>query len=85
MKPDQLEEWKRVRAKGLLRYVLARGVLAYGLPMFLAMTFVVNRDNLNGNFIGLSAVVWSLGGALFGVLTWHLQERKFLKAGGSAA
>ena len=80
-----MEEWKQVRAKGLLRYVLVRGVLAYGLPMFLAMTFVVNRDKLNSNFIGLSVLVWALGGALFGVLTWHVQERKFVRAGGSAA
>lgn len=85
MKPDQMEEWQQVRAKGLLRYVLVRGVLAYGLPMFLAMTFVVNRDKLSGNSIGLSVLAWALGGALFGVLTWHVQERKFLKASGSAA
>ena len=85
MKPEQLEKWKNVRAKGMLRYVLLSGVLSYGLAMFVVMTFVVNRDKLSASFVGISAIIWTIGGALFGLATWFVQERKFRKPGGSAA
>lgn len=68
----------------MLRYVLVNGVLSYGLAMFVAMTFFVHRDKLSVGFIGLSAVAWTIGGALFGVLMWFVQERQFRKANGSA-
>lgn len=85
MRAEQLEKWKDIRQKGMLRYVLVSGVLSYGLAMFIAMTFVMQRDKLDAGFIVVSAIAWTIGGALFGVLTWFLQERQFRKAGGPAA
>ena len=85
MKPEQLEKWRVVRSKGMLRYVLVNGVLSYGLAMFIAMTFFVHGDELSPRFIGLSAVMWSIGGAIFGISMWYLQERQFRKANGAAA
>lgn len=80
MKPEQLEKWKTTRQKGMWRYVLVSGVLSYGLTMFIPMTFFVNRDHLSAQFIARSAVLWSLSGAAFGLLTWWLQDRQFRKA-----
>ena len=85
MKPVQLEKWKQTRQKGMLRYVLVNGVLAYGLIMFIVMTFVVHRDKLSVNFVWISAAAWSIGGALFGVLMWMYGERKFRKVNGQGA
>jgi hypothetical protein len=85
VKPEQLEKWKETRAKGMLRYVLLSGVLSYGLAMFVVMTFVVNRDKFSASFVGISAIAWTIGGALFGVTMWFVQEHQFRKAGGSAA
>ncbi|MGY1424505.1 hypothetical protein [Lysobacter sp. A289] len=85
MKPEQLEKWKETRQKGMLRFVLVNGVLAYGLIMFIVMTFVVHRDKLSVNFVWISAIVWSIGGALFGVLMWIINERKFHKINGADA
>ncbi|MGY0798829.1 hypothetical protein ACW7G0_07235 [Lysobacter sp. A286] len=85
MKPEQLEKWKETRQKGMLRFVLVNGVLAYGLIMFIVMTFVVHRDKLSVNFVWISAMVWSIGGALFGVLMWIINERKFHKINGADA
>lgn len=85
MKPEQIEKWKEIRAKGMLRFVLLSGVLSYGLAMFVVMTFVVNRDKLSTSFIGISAIVWAIGGALFGLIMWFVQERQFRKTGVSAA
>lgn len=77
MKPEQIEAWKSERDKGMFRYVLIRGVLSYGLAMFVAMTFIAHRDELSPSFVGLSAVAWTFGGALFGVLMWYVQERRY--------
>jgi hypothetical protein len=85
VKPEQLEKWKETRQNGMLRYVLVSGVLSYGLAMFIAMTFFVHRDKLSASFVGLSAVAWTIGGALFGVMMWFVQERQFRKASGPAA
>ena len=80
MKPEALARWKDVRTRGRFRYILISGVLSYGLPMFIAMTFFVNRDDLSPVFIGLSALLWAIGGAAFGAITWHTSERQYLKA-----
>lgn len=77
MKPEVLAKWEATRAKGMLRYVLVSGVLSYGLAMFVAMTFIANRDKLSPAFVALSAVMWAVGGAVFGVLMWHAQEWQY--------
>lgn len=85
VKPEQLEKWKQTRAKGMFRYVLLSGVFSYGLAMFVVMTFVVNSDKLSSSFVGFSAILWTVGGALFGLATWFVQERQFRKPGDPAA
>ena len=85
MKPDKLELWKRTREKGILKFVLVNGVLSYGLAMFIAMTLVVHRNELTPRYAALSAVIWAIGGAVFGFLTWHLQESRYRKARGPDA
>ena len=86
MKPKQLEAWKKSREQGMLRYVLVSGVLSYGLPMFVVMTLMVHRTELSMQNVGLSAVIWTLAGALFGIAMWCIQEWQFRKASdGSAA
>ena len=80
MKPEQLEKWKETRKKGMLRFVLLRGVLSYGLPMFIAMTFFLHRDDLSPKNIALAAIVWGVGGAVFGIAMWYVQERQLRKA-----
>ena len=45
-KPLSIQRWERIRARGMRRYVLVHGVLLYGLPLFLVMTFVVHRELL---------------------------------------
>lgn len=84
VKPQQLEKWKATREKGMLRYVLVTGVLSYGLAMFIAMTFFAHRDDLSPKFIAVSAVLWTLGGAVFGTAMWFVFEYQFRKAVGSS-
>ena len=80
MKPEVLARWEKTRAKGRTHYILVRGVLSYGLAMFVAMTFFAHRGDLSPKFIGISAVAWLIGGALFGILTWYIFERQYRKA-----
>ncbi len=76
-KPASVQRWERIRAQGMGRYVLVHGVLSYGLPLFALMTFVVHRERLNPAFIALSALIWLLGGAVFGVVMWHVRGRMY--------
>lgn len=80
MKPEALARWKVTRAMGRTRYVLVSGVLSYGLPMFIVMTFLVHREDLSPKFIGFSAIAWAIGGALFGITMWYVLERQYRKA-----
>ncbi len=79
MKPRGLRNWEKVRAGGMTRFVLLRGVLSYGLTMFVVMTFIVHRGDLSARFIAISAGLWLVGGAVFGALTWVLMERIYRK------
>jgi len=80
MKAKGLQNWEKARAVGMTRFVLLRGVLSYGLTMFIVMTFIVHRGDLGTRFIAISAVLWFIGGAVFGALTWFLMERIYRKA-----
>ena len=80
MKPEALAKWEETRAKGKAHYILLRGVLGFGLPMFIAMTLLVDREDLSARFIVLSAAAWLIGGAAFGAITWIVSERQYCKA-----
>ena len=83
MKPEHIAQWKATRAKGMLRYVLLQGVLAWGIPMFVVMTFVVNPErSKDALLVGLQAVIWMIGGAVFGTGMWFVSERNYRKATG---
>jgi len=80
--PKQLQRWEKVRQKGRLRFILLTGVAGWGLPMFAVMTFVVNRrpdSPPTPSFILVSAVIWALGGAVFGLSMWTISEKKYQK------
>jgi hypothetical protein len=80
MKPAALQKWESTRARGMKHFVLVRGVLSYGLAMFVAMTFFVHHGELTPKFIAISAVLWLIGGAAFGVASWYLLEILYRRA-----
>ncbi len=41
--PKNLKKWELTRTKGKTVFILLHGVLSWGLPMFILMTFIVNR------------------------------------------
>ena len=85
MKVKDFKNWQQRRKQGALRFTLVQGLLCWGIPMFIVMTFVVN-DVFNEHgiiqwaqvFIG--AVVWSIDGSLFGAFLWFVTEQQYQKA-----
>lgn len=45
--------WLKTREKGYLKFVLINGVVYWGIPMFLFMTFIVFRPFENGFSLGI--------------------------------
>jgi hypothetical protein len=80
--PKELKKWEVTRQKGRKTFILVNGVLSWGLPMFIVMTFFVHRrpDGVHSPWMILvSAILWALGGALFGWIMWRLSEKKYRK------
>lgn len=80
MKPAALAQWQKTRALGKRRFVLVSGVLSWGVPMFFVMTFVIGEPEIRPLMIAISALIWLLGGALFGATLWVITERQYRKA-----
>lgn len=80
MQTQEFDRWAKVREQGMLRYVLLRGLLCYGLPAFLLMTYVIPHPRLTT----LESVVlwWLVAGAGYGVAMWKVQESRFRKVAG---
>lgn len=77
MKAIEFERWARTRAQGKYRFVLLSGVLAYGVPMFVIMTFMIPHPKFTKPE---SALLWLLTGACYGIATWLMQEYRYRKA-----
>jgi hypothetical protein len=76
--PKWMQRWEKQRSMGKARYILQIGVLGYGLAMFIAMTFFVSRPpTFTAGVIAFHALMWAVGGALFGVLTWAYTEWRY--------
>jgi hypothetical protein len=72
--------WEWTRRLGIYRYILLYGLLGWGLPMFLLMTFFVSQPPQSipsTRVVLLSACLWLLGGIWFGWMTWRSSERKY--------
>lgn len=74
--------WPAIRAKGMAHFVLVRGLLLWGGLMFVAsvaMTWVKfgPQNPRFGLMLGVSAGLCIVGGLIWGLLTWTINERIF--------
>lgn len=70
------------RTKGRWHFVLVRGVLAWGGAMFFAMGLMpvlTHRREASWPYFFSQAIIWTIGGALFGLAVWTWSERRFRK------
>jgi hypothetical protein len=73
-----VKRWSAARARGMWHYVLVSGVIAWGVPMFFLMTFVVSKSpHLTLGLLTGSAALWATGGVAFGVSVWLVSERRY--------
>jgi len=74
-----IDNWGRVRQQGVWRFILVRGLLAFGLT-FGALSFVIDYFLSSQPFdiIKFCARV-IVGGLVFGALMWNGSERKYRK------
>ena len=71
--------WRTLREAGMASWIVKRGLLAYGIPMYLF--FVISAWFSNPEGFAPSLVYnipsWLIAGAVFGVLTWDISERQY--------
>ena len=73
-----LKRWELSRAQGRWKFIFLTGALAWGLPMFVVMTFFANPPAaLTVATVLVAAVIWLLGGLLFGALVWYFSEKRY--------
>lgn len=68
------ERWENSRQKGPFQFVLTAGVLAWGMPMFCFMTYLVPHPKLS---VQQSAMLWSAAGVGYGLVMWFVQEHRY--------
>jgi len=79
-----MNRWALQRARGRWHYILTTGVIGYGVPMFVVMTFVVNRPaHLTPGLVAVMAAMWAVGGLAFGACVWYFSERRYKRLASS--
>lgn len=74
--------WERERKAGALRYTLRKGIIGWGLPLYLFMYGVqtlLRGDALLPMEALRSAVLWLGCGAVFGAVMWWVSEFNYRK------
>lgn len=74
---EAIAKWEAQRQSGAVRFMVKRGVYAWGAPMFLAMYVVPTLSR--GQTVTAGAVlfqiaIWFAGGVAFGAAFWYLGE-----------
>lgn len=81
MQAKEQKLWAKRREQGMLRFVMRSGVVFYGVPMFIVMTYLIPHPRLS---TAQSALLWLAAGAFYGVATWFVQERRYRKVASRA-
>jgi hypothetical protein len=76
------ERWPAIRARGFARFVLVRGLLAYGgiMAMVVAVMVTLTLGTEHPRLpmlLGLAIPLCAIGGMLWGAVTWWVNERLF--------
>ncbi len=77
-----VQAWEKHRSRGPLRFIVVRGVLAWGGPMFVAMYVIPTATKgvevaITSIFINLG--IWWVAGIFFGTATWWWSQENYKK------
>lgn len=90
-KSAEHEAWKQTRKKGKWPFVFWRGVVFWGLPMFVIQTFVITgpptpaswfyseTSKYSFSWLAFMLVFGCLAGSLVALFNWNRNERAFKK------
>lgn len=76
------QDWEAVRRQGALRFILKRGVLAWGVPMFLVMHVlpsIAKGSPPSLWALAANVAIWAVAGAGFGATMWWWSEAQHRK------
>ena len=80
---DLMKKWEDTRGMGKVKYVLLKGTVAWTVltgGIFVILTLITNKFLINKEillyFLNMFLVFMVLG-TLFGVVSWHLSERRY--------
>ena len=76
---ERMEAWRRTREKGLARFVLVYGLMAWGMPMFVLMAFITEpfSKGLTSTPAIAHYIIWPVAGLLFGMALWGYCEARY--------
>ena len=77
MRRSSVQRWSKTRERGLRAWVLRRGMLGWGVPMYIFMSSLqIAQRPGDWRRIALTGLpLWLSGGVLWGALTWAMMER----------
>ena len=81
MKEKELKSWEKTREKGLVKFCFINGVLAWGVPMLIAMAFL-NKPFSEGWATKAAithCIIWPIAGVFFGLGVWYVSESRYKK------
>jgi hypothetical protein len=81
-KAQVLAKWEEQRKAGAVRFILSRGVLAWGAPMLLVMYIgprLVKGQSFGAGDILFNLSLWAAAGAAFGAVIWFSSESNYRK------
>ncbi len=79
---QEIEAWAKVRKKGMLNFILMKGVLLLGALSYFIMTILpVLRGNNKHAYLYFiwQAFLWAATGALLGAIFWYLSEIQYIR------
>ncbi len=83
----RMRRWSKTRERGMRAWVLRRGVLGWGVPMYFIVgaAHVLTQPHRWVHAALIGVPVWLGAGVLFGALTWWTAEwryRRYLRKAG---
>lgn len=74
-----MRRWSKTRERGMRSWVLSRGVLGWGVPMYFVMS-VMQVAWHPGDWRSIALIdlpIWIGGGVLWGAVTWWTMEWRY--------
>ena len=73
------QNWSAEKSQGFVRFVLKRGLLAWGVPMFVLMHVgptLLKGEPFAPKSLLTSMAIWSVAGCAFGVTIWWVHQAR---------